>query len=232
MAYEANGFPDEALITYEQAAVLDPQEFRWPYLNAQLKARKGLFQSALDDLERAIKIDSDYAPAWLWRGTWLLDLDRPDEALAAFEHSRKLGADKEADFGHARVLMAQENYADAVALLEPIARDSRHPYIYRTLGYALRALGRTEEARAALALGRSADPLAWKDSRAEEKASFVRGIGRFSFAQNLLFAGMVDAAAAGVLPPAARARRAGRRAQRRRAERVGRIFAGRCRLLD
>ncbi len=51
-----------------------------------------------------------------------------------------------------------------------------------------------EEARAAVALGRSADPLSWRDPRAVEKAAFVRGIGRFSFAQNLLGAGKVEAA--------------------------------------
>ena len=92
--------------------------------------------------------------------------------------------------------MAQEQYADAVTLLEPLARDYRHPYIYRTLGFALRALGRVEEARTAVALGRSADPLSWRDPRAAEKGAFVGGIGRFSFAQNLLGAGKVDEALA------------------------------------
>ena len=194
MAYENNLFPDEALISYAQAAALDPEDFRWPYFSAQLKGRHGLYQVALDDLERAIEIDADYAPAWLWRGTWLLDLDRPGEAMTAFERAHALGADKEASFGRARVLIAQEKHADAVTLLEPLARDYRHPYIYRTLGFALRALGRMEEARTAVALGRAADPLSWRDPRAAEKAAFVRGIGRFSFAQNLLGAGKVDEA--------------------------------------
>ena len=196
MAYENNLFMDEALISYAQAAALDPEDFRWPYFSALLKGRHGLYQAALDDLERAMEMDADYAPAWLWRGTWLLDLDRPSEAMTAFERADALGADKEAAFGRARALMAQGKHADAVTLLEPLARDHRHPYIYRTLGFAFRALGRMEEARKAVALGRSADPLSWRDPRAAEKATFVRGIGRFSFAQNLLGAGKVDDALA------------------------------------
>ena len=196
MAYENNLFLDEALITYGQARALDPGDFRWPYFSALLKGRLGLHQAALDDLGRALEIDPDYAPAWLWRGTWLLDIDLPGEAMAAFERADALGADKEAAFGRARALIEQENHADAVILLEPLARDYRHPYIYRTLGFALRALGRMDEARAAVALGRSADPLSWRDPRAAEKAAFVRGIGRFSFAQNLLGAGKLDEALA------------------------------------
>ena len=50
MAYEANGFQDEAMITYEQAAALDQTDFRWPYLAAHLKARHERHQAALNDL--------------------------------------------------------------------------------------------------------------------------------------------------------------------------------------
>ena len=161
--------------------------------SAPIAARKQ-WLAGLVRVPGAIEIDAGYAPAWLWRGTWLLDMDRPGEAITAFEHARTLGADSEASFGRARVLIAQEKYADAVPLLEPLARDSAHPYIYRTLGYALRALGRMEEARTALAQGRDAAPLAWQDERMAEKATFVRGIGRLSFAENLLGAGQVDRA--------------------------------------
>ena len=194
MAYEANGFQDEAIVSYEQAAALDPNDFRWPYLSAHLKARRELHQAALNDLARALEIDANYAPAWLWRGTWLLDMNRPDEASSAFEKALALGADSESTFGRARVLMVKRQYDKALPLLEPLARDSAHPYIYRTLGYALRAVGRVDEARAALARGRNAQPIAWQDPRAAEKASFVRGIGRQSFAENLLAAGRLNEA--------------------------------------
>ena len=55
MAYENNLFMDEALISYAQAAALDPEDFRWPYFSALLKGRHGLYQAALDDLERAME---------------------------------------------------------------------------------------------------------------------------------------------------------------------------------
>ena len=62
MAYENNLFPEEALVSYAQAAALDPEDFRWPYFSALLKGRQGRYQAALDDLDRAIGIDADYAP--------------------------------------------------------------------------------------------------------------------------------------------------------------------------
>ena len=158
MAYDVNGFETEALATCAQAETLDPDDFRWPYFSAHLLAANDEHARALETLTRALAIDADYASAWLWQGTWLLELDRPADAMIAFERALDLGARDAAAFGRARVMVAQGDYAKAVELLESLARASENPQIHRTLGEASRGQGRTEEARAAMIRGRNAGP--------------------------------------------------------------------------
>ena len=189
MAYEVNGFPDAALAAYEQAESLDPSDFRWPYFRALLLAQEGDHEGALVGLERAIAIDADYAPALLWRGTWLLESNRLEEAALAFERAGDLGVDADASFGRAQVLIAQGRHAEAVALLEPYARESRHPHVFRTLGQALRATGRIEEARLAMARARDAIPFSWRDQRRDQLGAYLRGNASFEVAQELSDAG-------------------------------------------
>ena len=176
MAYGVNGFPDAALAAYQHAESLDPSDFRWPYFRALLLAQEGDHGGALLGLERAIAIDADYAPAWLWRGTWLLESNRLEEAALAFERAGDLGDGADASFGRAQVLMAQGRHAEAVALLEPYARESRHPHVFRTLGQALRAMGRIEEARLAMARARDAIPFSWQDERRDQLGSYLYGV--------------------------------------------------------
>ena len=107
MAYDVNGLRDAALATYEQAEVLDPNDFRWPYFSAQLIAETGEHEQALETLARALAIDADYAPAWLWRGTWLLEVGLLDEAMIAFQQALDLEAGPVATFGRAQVLVAR-----------------------------------------------------------------------------------------------------------------------------
>lgn len=194
MAYEANGFPDAAIATYLQAESLHPKDFRWPYFAALLLAKKGLHEDALAALRRAMAIDADYAPAWLWQGTWLLTMDRQSDALLAFDQAHRLGAGSEADFGRAAVSMAQGKHAQAVALLEPFARESTHPHVHRTLGRALMALGRLDDARLATARGREPMPFGWTDARTVQTASYARGYASFAIAQSLSSEGSTDQA--------------------------------------
>ena len=99
MAYDVNGLRDAALVTYEQAEILDPDDFRWPYFRALLIAETGELEQAIKTLERALAIDPDYAPAWLWRGAWLLEDGLLDEAMIAFQQAFDLEAGSVATFG-------------------------------------------------------------------------------------------------------------------------------------
>ena len=196
MAYDVNGFQAEALATYAQAEALDPDDFRWPYFSAHLLATYDEHAEALETLARALSIDADYAPAWLWQGTWLLELDRTADATVAFERAFELGARDAATFARARVMVAEGDYAEAVELLEPMTQFSPGPQIYRTLGEALRGQGRTEEARVAMTLGRNAGPVNWEDPRQDQRSAHIRGHASYQLAQGLAASGRIREALA------------------------------------
>lgn len=196
MAYDVNGFQTEALATYAQAETLDPDDFRWPYFSAHLLAANDEHTQALETLARALSIDADYASAWLWQGTWLLELDRAADAMVAFERALDLGARDAAAFGRARVMATQGDYAEAVELLEPLAQASENPQVHRTLGEALRGQGRTEQARAAMIQGRNAGPVSWEDPRRDQRSAHVRGHASYQLAQGLSSSGRINEALA------------------------------------
>ena len=174
MAYDVNGFRQEAVATYRQAQSLDPEDFRWPYFAAHLVAEDGDYEQALELLDRALAVDADYAPAWLRRGAWLQKSNQPREAMAAYQRI-ELTRDRYAQFGRAQSLLAIGEVAEALEVLEPLGATFDHPYVHRTLGEALRAVGRLDEARTAMARGRGAEPLTWPDERRDERYEHIRG---------------------------------------------------------
>jgi tetratricopeptide (TPR) repeat protein len=194
MAYEVNGFRDAALRTYDQAETLDPSDFRWPYFSAQLEAETGDYETALETLQRALAIDANYGPAWLWRGTWLLEAGRVDEAMVAFDRAEALNVGPAAAFGRARVMIARGQPRQALDLLEPLAATTNHPFIYRTLGETLRAEGRIDEAREAMARGKDPLPISWLDERLDEKRAHVRGYASYELAIDLSAGGQEEKA--------------------------------------
>ena len=195
MAYDVNGFRQEAIATYRQAQALDPTDFRWPYFAAQLIAEDGDYEQALELLDRALAVDSDYAAAWLWRGAWLQKSNQPREAMAAYRRIEPRG-DPYALFGRAQSLMAVGEVSEALEILEPLRATFDHPYVHRTLGEALRAVGRLDEARTAMARGRGAEPLTWRDERRDERYEHIRGHGSYMLAKELSAAGQLTEAMA------------------------------------
>lgn len=177
MAYEVNGFPDAALTSYRQAEALDQSSARWPYFQALLLADRGQQQRAVAALDRAIAIDASYGPAWVRRGTCLLDLGKPAIALDAFVQAGSLGVGPVAVVGQSRVALHQGRPGDAVALLEPLSREFRHPVVFQLLGRAYRESARIDDARIALARGRTLRQLQledpWHESKQRHEVSFI-----------------------------------------------------------
>ena len=193
MAYEVNEFETAAIAVYQQAEALDAGDFRWPYFRALLLAETGDPGSALSCLDRAIAIDAEYVPAWLYRGIWLTALGRYHEARTAFEHARGLGAEVNANAGLAQVLLAEDQPEEAVVLLEPLSAEVRHPHVYRLLGRAYQALGRIDDAKIALARGKLGTPLQWRDPLQRQKWGYTAAFGvQLVHAENLLRAGRFD----------------------------------------
>ena len=178
LAYEANGFEQAALASYRQAESLAPDEFEWPYLQALLVAHQGAPEHALVHLALSLKLNPDYVSSWLWRGNLLLDLDQPDAAMQAFEQARESGAGAPADIGMARVLLRKANPEQALGLLEPLSERLSHPYVFRLQGFALRDLGRMEEATVVLDQAKDATQFRWPDEVSERKTQFIAGFGR------------------------------------------------------
>lgn len=192
MAYDINEFERAAVATYEQAGALDPKRFEWPYFRALLLGKASDYQSALDALAQAVAIDPDYVPAWLWRGQWLRELGRYDEAMEAYRRASALGAESVAEPGIAQILLDTDRPVEAVALLEPMIEDDPHPHLHRMVGQAYRALDRAEDARIAMARGRQATPLHWFDPRTSARTDYIFGYsGRLRYAQDLIRAGAV-----------------------------------------
>ncbi len=196
MAYDINGFRQEAVATYGQAQSLDPDDFRWPYFSAQLVAEDGDYERALELLDQALGVDADYASAWLWRGSWLYKSNDPQGAMEAYRRATGLQAGPHALFGHAQSLLAIGEVSEALEILEPLVETFDHSYVHRTLGEALRAVGRLDEARTAMARGRSAEALTWPDERRDERYEHIRGHGSYMLAKELSAAGrLVEALA-------------------------------------
>jgi len=194
MAYDVNGFHAEALITYRQAESLDADDFRWPYFASQLHAEVGNYVKALDALQRAMAIDPDYAPAWMWRGTWLLETGQLIDAMIAFQRAEDLGVGPMAILGRARVMARQGRDMEAVDLIAPLAQVTDHPFVHRTLGESLRALNRIDEARVAMVRGKDAEPVVWLDERGEQRTIHLRGYASYERAKSLSGSGRIDEA--------------------------------------
>ncbi|MDE0190913.1 MAG: tetratricopeptide repeat protein [Gammaproteobacteria bacterium] len=195
MAYDINEFEQAAVATYEQAGMLDPQRFAWPYFRALLLAKMNDYPGALEAMDQAIAIDTAYVPTWMWRGEWLRELGRYDEANEAYLRAETLGAESVATPGRAQILLDQGQAGEAVELLEPMIDEDPHPHLYRMVGQAYRALGRQDDARIAMARGRQATPIRWYDPRVAERSDYIFGYsGRLRYAQDLIRSGSVPEA--------------------------------------
>ncbi len=175
MAYEANGFPQAALDSYRQAEDLDPGEARWSFYMSLIQAGRGGHLQAVDSVSRAIRIDESYGSLWMWRGVWLLDLGQSEKALADFRRAESLGLKAAGQAGRARALLHEHKADEALAILEPLARNAPYPSVFTLLGRAYRETGNIDQARIALARGDSTAPLSWQDPWVSEKREYEVG---------------------------------------------------------
>ena len=200
MAYDVNGFSDSALATYVQAAAVDAGEFRWPYFAAQLLAERGDLDAAVASIDAALAIDDAYIPAWLWRGEWRREQGLLDDAETAYRRAEALGAGSPAIAGLAQIALREGEPALAVALLEPVNAELRHPHLHRMMGSAYQALGRAEDSRIAFARGKNPTPLRWLDPLQESKWPYIAGFpNQLVHAQKRLQAGEMKEAIAVLL---------------------------------
>ncbi|MYD44383.1 MAG: tetratricopeptide repeat protein [Gammaproteobacteria bacterium] len=169
ITYEIHGYSEEALEAYELATELQPDEMRWPYYHAILLAARFDLDIALEKIDIALARDSDYAPAWLQKGEYLLDNSEFEKALETFVHAQSLTADPYAHLGQALALLELNRPEDALASLNQMASLANHENVQRLRGTALLRMGRREEGSKLLEGLGSATSIRWDDPVAQAK---------------------------------------------------------------
>ena len=186
MAYEISGRLQAARGSYGQAASLEPAEPRWSHLEAVAQAELGDLEGALVVLDRAIAGNGSYAPSHLFRGQWLLDLGRVEEAGEAFSRASELETRHPAPrIGIAKVHLRAGRPREALPILERLLQATPDdPHLNQLIGQAYRASGDLDRARAALALASPGNkpgwPDPWRDERFEYQTGFAGGMFRTS----------------------------------------------------
>jgi tetratricopeptide (TPR) repeat protein len=176
MGFEANGLLLHASEAYAVAVGLDDREPRWRYRQALLQARRGELDAALANLERVIALAPSYAPARWRQGLWLLDRGDATKAESAFRVAVQTApTDPAGTIGLALVHLSKRQDEEAAALLERLlVTTPGERYALQLLGTAYRRTGREDEARFALTVGSTGQPV-WTDPWSDEIAQYRRG---------------------------------------------------------
>ncbi len=149
-------FNDHAAVAYASAAELTPDDFRWPYLLAQLARARQDDPEQERQLRAALTLRDDYAPLHFWLGK-LRRTSEPSEARPHFERTLALDPSYAAAFVELALLAVADGHPDeAIEHLDAAAELQPGTYQVRFARVeALRAAGRITEARA---LGESLRP--------------------------------------------------------------------------
>lgn len=139
-----------------EARRLQPDLFRWPYLQGIVRRLEGDHEAALESFQRALTLSPGYAPAHARLGEVLLELGRPEEAEGAYREALALDPALAAAWeGLGRLAYDR---GDAAAAVEGFQRalelQPRASSLHHQLGLAYRALGDLEAARRHLGANR------------------------------------------------------------------------------
>jgi Tfp pilus assembly protein PilF len=194
MLLHAHEFPDQAVICYSAAEALDRTDPNWPYFQGYLLQEGARPEQALSCLERAAALAPDDWPVPRFRlADLLLDLGRIDDAEKKYRKVLDTRTDNKyaryyAQFGLAKVMIARQNYLDALSFLQTLADD---PYT-RKRACALRVavyerLGkRAESDRERTDFATLPDDQSWPDGTEQVDQLRVGWRGRISMANSML----------------------------------------------
>jgi len=179
---------------YGNARRLDPEHFRWAYLDAWLAQGAGRLDDALAAYQDARAIDPEYPPLALRLGEVLLESNRPEDAAEQLRSAlQEPGLEAAAAFRLGQLALQRREFAQAESWLRrTLAADPGAEAAYTALALALRGQGQMEAAREALARGGERQPLAddrlvreLEDLDTGARRHFLRGLlavreGRFA----------------------------------------------------
>ena len=175
IAYEANGYHATSLTCYQEARNHNPSNPRWFYLPAVLLSQQGDLINALELMTQAMELQDEYGPGYVWLGQWLLELNRIDKAVQAFQAAKELNVGPVAELGLAQVMLRQSQPQSALDLLDSILKTYPHPQVHRLRSSALRDLNRTTEAIQAANLATENVKVWWPDPILDARQRYTVG---------------------------------------------------------
>jgi protein O-mannosyl-transferase len=146
---------------YVNARRLDPEHFRWAYLDAWLAQGAGRLDDALAAYQDARAIDPGYPPLALRLGEVLVESNRPEDAAQHLTSAlQEPGLEAAAAFRLGQLALQRREFAKAESWLRrTLAADPEAEAAYTALALALRGQGQLEAAREALRRGGERQPL-------------------------------------------------------------------------
>jgi len=177
MLLHAHELYDGARACYQRAQLLDPKNFRWPYLLGIIETALGEPQSAVQSIQKSIELH-DYRPAHIRLGNALLAADDLETSQRAFEDSLQLEPPEAAGYyGLGKLLAQAGETSDAIRMLEKAAElDPSAGGVHYALALAYRDLGAPDVSNRHLALSeryKQSDP-----SLADEVLAEVESLRR------------------------------------------------------
>ena len=108
-------------------------------------------QQALNVAELAILLNPTDADAYCYQGMALSDLERYEEAIAAYEQLIRLDPKNSTGYNNkGNALAALNRHEEAIGMYEQVLRlDPNNKRMYVSIGHSLRSLGRITEAQQA-----------------------------------------------------------------------------------
>jgi tetratricopeptide (TPR) repeat protein len=142
--YQAYGFNDSALASYQNAAKLEPQSFRWQYYAGYLHQLDGDTESALREYQRAVTLKPNSATTMLRLGNLELGANHLESAKSWFAKSmaqRNLSA-AAAMTGLGKIALIEHRYPAALKYFnDALGREPQASSIHYQLAMTYRALG-------------------------------------------------------------------------------------------
>jgi tetratricopeptide (TPR) repeat protein len=117
MNLDVHDFKQQAIVCYQQAASMEPQNFNWPYYCAIAFSDLGSSES-LNWYERSIKIRNDYAPLYVRYGNALFDSGRLEDSSKAYQRAVEINPlTVYALIGQARIQLARNDLQECETYL-------------------------------------------------------------------------------------------------------------------
>ncbi|MEM9157505.1 MAG: tetratricopeptide repeat protein [Verrucomicrobiota bacterium] len=145
--YHANGYLLESLHCYQALAALQPENPRWPHLQALILAGYGRLNEAIPLFQKSVELDPSYTPSSIRLGNSFLKQNKFDEAETAYRLALSVEASNpHALMGIGRCRIARKDYESARIPLETAFKASQNKIggdllvtVYQKLGLSSQA---------------------------------------------------------------------------------------------